>query len=165
MLALIDVKKSHWSASLVVTPRIPRATASVSEKLPNVSTVNSFIQPLNCVRAIQSRMIRLLFSDIKHLDCPCELNCLDGCDECDNPVCDCEVSFGSFFFTDSLGETLNNIIKVVEENPDWNRCIDDNSLKLGRCVYACENNEECEDDCLSRFKSRQLNCPCEVSYL
>jgi len=50
---------------------------------------------------------------------------------------------------------------VVEENPDWNRCIDDNSLKLGRCVYNCENNEQCEDDCLDRFKTRQLNCPCE----
>ena len=56
-------------------------------------------------------------------------------------------------------------IKVVEDNPDWNRCIDDNSLKLGRCVYACENNQECEDDCLSRFKTRQFDCPCEVSLL
>ena len=26
---------------------------------------------------------------------------------------------------------------MIEENPDWNRCIDDNSLKLGRCVHAC----------------------------
>ena len=25
--------------------------------------------------------------------CPCEVNCLDGCDECDNPVCDCQVRF------------------------------------------------------------------------
>ena len=24
--------------------------------------------------------------------CPCELNCLDGCEDCDNPVCNCEVS-------------------------------------------------------------------------
>ena len=24
-------------------------------------------------------------------DCPCEANCLDGCNDCDNPVCDCEV--------------------------------------------------------------------------
>ena len=23
--------------------------------------------------------------------CPCELNCLDGCTDCDNPVCECEV--------------------------------------------------------------------------
>ena len=63
------------------------------------------------------------------------------------------------------GYGININIKVVEDNPDWNRCIDDNSLKLGRCVYACENNLECEDDCLSRFKTRQLDCPCEVSLL
>ena len=27
------------------------------------------------------------------LDCPCEIGCLDGCDGCSNPVCQCEVSF------------------------------------------------------------------------
>ena len=59
---------------------------------------------------------------------------------------------------------LNVNIKVVEENQDWNRCIDDNSLTLGRCVYNCENNEQCEDDCLARFKTRQLDCPCEVIF-
>ena len=50
----------------------------------------------------------------------------------------------------------------MEENPDWNRCIDENSLKLGRCVHSCENNEDCEKDCVTRFKTRQVNCPCEV---
>ena len=55
-------------------------------------------------------------------------------------------------------------IKVIEENQDWNRCIDDNSLTLGRCVYNCQNNEQCEDDCLARFKTRQLDCPCEVIF-
>ena len=29
-------------------------------------------------------------------DCPCEINCLDGCDGCDNPVCDCQVSLFAF---------------------------------------------------------------------
>ena len=97
-------------------------------------------------------------------DCPCELNCLDGCDDCANPVCDCQVS--SFRSPSDRFDCRKNVkinIKVVEENPDWNRCIDDNSLKLGRCVHACNDNEDCEDDCLSRFKTRQLNCPCEVS--
>ena len=52
----------------------------------------------------------------------------------------------------------------MENNQDWNRCIDDNSLTLGRCVYNCNNNEQCEDDCLARFKTRQLDCPCEVIF-
>ena len=64
----------------------------------------------------------------------------------------------------SLRSGLTHFIKVVEENQDWNRCIDDNSLALGRCVYNCTNNEQCEDDCLARFKTRQLNCPCEVIF-
>ena len=59
---------------------------------------------------------------------------------------------------------LNFTIKVVEENQEWNRCIDENSLKLGRCVYNCQSNQQCEDDCLSRFKTRQLDCPCEVIF-
>ena len=53
---------------------------------------------------------------------------------------------------------------MVEENQEWNRCIDENSLTLGRCVYDCQNNEQCEDDCLARFKTRQLDCPCEVVF-
>ena len=53
-------------------------------------------------------------------------------------------------------------IKVVEQNEDWNRCIDDNSLTLGRCVYNCQDSDQCENDCLVRFKTRQLDCPCEV---
>ena len=28
---------------------------------------------------------------IKFSDCPCEIGCLDGCDDCPNPVCECEV--------------------------------------------------------------------------
>ena len=95
-------------------------------------------------------------------DCPCELNCSNGCEDCPNPVCECQVC--SFCISVWLQDNFITYIKVVEENPDWNRCTDDNSLKLGRCVHACNDNKECEDDCLSRFKSRQINCPCEVSW-
>ena len=90
------------------------------------------------------------------------MNCLDGCDECDNPVCDCQVIV---FYYSKLPVSMSKIhIKVVEQNEDWNRCIDDNSLTLGRCVYNCQNNEQCEDDCVARFKTRQLDCPCEVIF-
>ena len=64
----------------------------------------------------------------------------------------------------SIIRKLNFTIKVVEENQEWNRCIDENSLTLGRCVYNCQNNQLCEDDCLFRFKTRQLDCPCEVIF-
>ena len=51
----------------------------------------------------------------------------------------------------------------MESNPDWNACIDTNGIAMGRCVHACNENEACESDCLNAFKTRQMNCPCEVS--
>ena len=53
--------------------------------------------------------------------------------------------------------------KDMESNPDWNMCIDHNGMRMGRCVHACNGNEACELDCLAGFKSRQKDCPCEVS--
>ena len=51
-----------------------------------------------------------------------------------------------------------------ETNADWNDCIDDNGSKLGRCIYSCNNNDTCEDQCVDQFKTRQFDCPCEVKY-
>ena len=51
----------------------------------------------------------------------------------------------------------------MESNPDWNMCIDHNGMRMGRCVHACNGNEACELDCLAGFKTRQMDCPCEVS--
>ena len=51
----------------------------------------------------------------------------------------------------------------MESNPDWNMCIDHNGMRIGRCVHACNGNEACELDCLAGFKTRQMDCPCEVS--
>ena len=45
----------------------------------------------------------------------------------------------------------------------WNRCIDDNSLSLGRCIYQCEGLEICELACVEEFKTKQTDCPCEAN--
>ena len=50
-------------------------------------------------------------------------------------------------------------------NVNWNVCIDENGSKLGRCIYACNNNDDCEDQCVEQFKTRQYDCPCEVDFL
>ena len=55
-----------------------------------------------------------------------------------------------------------NYFKDVETNTDWNECTDKNGATLGRCVYACQGNEDCEMDCITSFKNRQTHCPCEV---
>ena len=50
------------------------------------------------------------------------------------------------------------------DNNEWNKCIDQNSLTLGRCIHACDNDGNCENACLNQFKTRQSDCPCEVLY-
>ena len=72
-------------------------------------------------------------------------------------------------FTFSFGtqipveKVLTTVIQAVEENPNWNKCLDQNGMTLGRCIYSCEDNEECESACVQQFKTRTEDCPCEVS--
>ena len=56
----------------------------------------------------------------------------------------------------------NNFIQAKETNEDWNNCLDENSLVMGRCVYACNGDRNCMSDCNDDFLERQLDCPCEV---
>ena len=51
----------------------------------------------------------------------------------------------------------------MESNSNWNTCIDLNSIAMGRCVYACQDDESCENECVAEFKDQQVNCPCEVN--
>ena len=36
-----------------------------------------------------------------------------------------------------------------------------NICSLGRCVYNCQNDQNCEASCVSNFKTNQKDCPCE----
>ena len=31
-------------------------------------------------------------------------------------------------------------------------------------MHSCDGDVSCENDCLTEFKSRQIECPCEVSF-
>ena len=95
-------------------------------------------------------------------NCPCGSECPDGCDDqCENSVCQCS---------------------DFDLNQDWSSCIDANSLRLvykiklimfiwrvkikniqslGRCIYNCQNDLNCEAICVSHFKTKQNDCPCE----
>ena len=35
-------------------------------------------------------------------------------------------------------------------------------MSLARCIYNCEDNGDCENDCVAQFKGRTADCPCEV---
>ena len=38
-------------------------------------------------------------------------------------------------------------------------------MSLARCIYNCDDNGDCENDCVSHFKDHTADCPCEVSKL
>ena len=61
-----------------------------------------------------------------------------------------------------LEQNLTVIIQDVTENVNWNKCLDINGMSLGRCIYNCEDNEDCEASCVDQFKTRTDDCPCEV---
>ena len=57
---------------------------------------------------------------------------------------------------------ISSFIQNVEENPNWNKCLDQNGMSLARCIYSCEDNSDCEAACVDQFKIRTEDCPCEV---
>ena len=61
-----------------------------------------------------------------------------------------------------LAENSTTEFQDVNENADWNKCLDINGMSLARCIYNCEDNADCETDCVAQFKGRTANCPCEV---
>ena len=50
----------------------------------------------------------------------------------------------------------------VTENVNWKRCLDMNGNTLAICIYNCEDNSDCENNCVSQFKDSTADCPCEV---
>ena len=78
-------------------------------------------------------------------DCPCNLNCLNGCTGCPNPICVCG----------------DNSTPQNQENLDI--CIKKNSIELGQCILDCNGNLACEQSCVDSFKSQHEECPCQVT--
>ena len=43
--------------------------------------------------------------------------------------------------------------------------MEENALELSNCNDNCEGNTTCSADCNDDFLTRQLECPCEVSFV
>ena len=80
-------------------------------------------------------------------DCPCHLNCPNGCVDCPNPICVC-------------GENSSSQNKENLETCKRNKSID-----LGQCIIDCRNDQLCENACVDYFKSEYETCPCQVTHL
>ena len=67
------------------------------------------------------------------------------------------------FCSCSAAELQHVELKLVKrQNDDWNECIDNSSIVLGRCIIDCNENHICEAECLKSFKNEHNDCPCEV---
>ena len=78
------------------------------------------------------------------VDCPCNLNCPNGCNDCPNPICVC-------------GENQS-----PQNKDNLEQCMKEKSIDLGQCIIDCKGDESCEQSCVNLFKDRYNQCPCQV---
>ena len=78
------------------------------------------------------------------LDCPCNFNCPNGCNDCPNPICVCG----------------GNASPQNEDN--LKQCKNEKSINLGQCIIDCKDDQSCEQSCVSFFKVQYDQCPCQV---
>ena len=98
-----------------------------------------------------------------NVGCPCHTDCISGCDECSNPICNCKVlKYRQLCFDltlnvwDSWGYFQN-----YEDSTDWQTCTQSQCPDLTNCIMSCDD-DLCILDCVRVFKEKQVNCPCEV---
>ena len=84
------------------------------------------------------------YFDKLFLDCPCNVNCPDGCNGCSNPICVC-------------GENPS-----PQNEDNLQECMKEKSIDLGKCIIDCKNDQSCEESCVNRFKEQYDQCPCQV---
>ena len=92
----------------------------------------------------------------------CENQCPNGCNGCDNSICQCMVSSCPLLTNKLSLQYLTAVFQDVSENANWNKCMDVNGMSLARCIYSCQDNGDCENVCVEQFKTQTDNCPCEV---
>ena len=90
-----------------------------------------------------------LNKDLKKVfwDCPCHVNCPNGCSDCPNPICVC-------------GEN-----STPQNELNLEACKKEKSIDLGSCIIACNNDQGCENSCIETFKTQYDDCPCQVRVL
>ena len=96
----------------------------------------------DCINGLS--FCQILSSYIIFLDCPCNLNCPNGCNDCPNSICVC-------------GE---NPSPQNEDNLE--QCKNERSIYLGQCIIDCKDDQSCEQSCVSFFKMQYDQCPCQV---
>ena len=88
--------------------------------------------------------------------CPCHIDCIDGCNGCENPICFCDVSWNYQFIS------MLFVFKDDSNADNQEACFTKNSKTLGQCILDCNDESTCEAACVSAFKNDHSECPCQV---
>ena len=73
--------------------------------------------------------------------CPCQKGCPNGCNQCNNSICEC---------------------KNFSTSPDYQQCEAQYSQKYRDCISDCKENDfECISNCNSDFNNGLRRCPCQ----
>ena len=134
-----NVKVNANLPTWIVHCRAPTPTASwnAEERWPIVPKVRD-------LKTIYDFNEEYSIPDTFTQDCPCNVNCPNGCDGCPNTICVC-------------GE---NPLPQNEDN--LQQCKKETSIDLGQCIIDCKNDEPCEKSCVALFKEQYAQCPCQV---
>ena len=100
-------------------------------------TLNDCINGLSFCQILSSYITFLI-------DCPCNFNCPNGCNDCPNPICVCG----------------GNASPQNEDNLE--QCKNEKSINLGQCIIDCKDDQSCEKSCVNLFKALYNECPCQV---
>lgn len=94
-----------------------------------------------------------------NLGCPCHTDCISGCEGCENPICNCKVSFWNKFSR----KFVEIISKDYQDDATWQTCTQSKCPVLTNCIFGCDS-DECILECVREFKMVHEDCPCEVSF-
>ena len=112
--------------------------------LARILTVLLSVEELLMIASTVRIFANFFHNNLVLQDCPCNMNCPNGCIGCLNPICVC-------------GENLS-----PQNQDNLQECMKEKSIDLGQCIIDCNGNQSCEQSCVSLFKEQYEQCPCQV---
>ena len=94
-----EIMNSTKSAKRCVTKKRLNAFPTAIQLIPTVFPIVWELRPLALKVKFSPyyRNLQPMFDGKKYIiECPCGSECVDGCIECENPICECSVSFMQF---------------------------------------------------------------------
>ena len=55
-----------------------------------------------------------------------------------------------------------NFFQDANNDDNLEACVSKNSKTLGQCILNCNDDDRCEASCVTNFKRKHADCPCQV---